>query len=475
MVAGISGFNSQIESLVQQYRASQRKFILPLENRKTSLNARIRALADLKKKLEDLDSLSKGLMREDSGSSLGVHAAKSSDDSVVEASVSSGKAAGIHTLTVTQLAKQDTVLSARVNSQGDSIVTNFGAGERFFTLTIQGEITDINVVIEDDDTNVTVMNKIAAAVNSSGTEVSATVINDTSSTSRLVLKSKETGSENAIVLNESGGGLLHAIGLSSDVLSGRNASSASEAGYLHTSTGMLDAHFIMDGVEVIRGSNVISDVLTDVTITLKNTSETGVNIDISPDIEKIKENIEEFINSYNDVINYLTSRTSIDADVNVREIFSGDTQMRGLRIDLRMIIGGVVSGIEEGRPNSLYDIGIQAMPDGTLYFADAGKFENAVISDLESIAAIFNSENGVAVQFNNRLQTFVSTGGFIDNSREGADGQLRTLNSRIEDMQQRIDVRVERFRDEFIKMQGMIAAANQQLQMLSNLQMFYMG
>ena len=475
MVAGVSGFNSQIESLVQQYRASQRKFIVPLENRKTSLNARIKALADLKKKLEDLNSVSNGLRRKDSGSTLGVHAANSSDDSVVEASVSSGRAAGMHTLTVTQLAKQDTVLSARVNSQGDSIVTNFGAGERYFTLTIQGVTTDINVVIEDDDTNVTVMNKIAAAVNSSGTEVAASVINDTTSTSRLVLKSKESGSENAIVLNESGGGLLHAIGLTSDVLSGRKASGSSEAGYLHTSSSMLDAHFIMDGVEVIRGSNVISDVLADVTLTLKNTSETAVNINISPDIEKIKENIEKFINSYNEVINYLTSRTSIDGELNVRQIFAGDTQMRGLRIDLRMIVGGMVSGIEEGRPNSLYDIGIQAHPDGTLYFADTGKFENAVISDLDSIAAIFNAEDGVAVQFNNRLQTFVSTGGFIDNSREGADGQLRNLNSRIEDMQRRIDVRVERFRDEFIKMQGMIAAANQQLQMLSNLQMFYMG
>lgn len=472
MVAGISGFNSQIESLVQQYRASQRKFIVPLENRKTSLNARIKALADLKKKLEDLNSVSNGLRRKDSGSTLGVHMAKSSDDSVVEASVSSGKAAGIHTLTVNQLAKQDTVLSERVNSQGDSIVTNFGAGERYFTLTIQGEITDINVVIEDDDTNVTVMNKIAAAVNSSGTEVAASVINDTNSTSRLVLKSKESGSDNAIVLNESGGGLLHAIGLTSDVLSGRQASSASEAGYLYTSSSTLDANFIIDGVEIIRGSNVISDVLTDVTLTLKNTSETAVNVDISPDIEKIKENIEKFINSYNEVINYLTSRTSIDGELNVREIFSGDTQMRGLRIDLRMIVGGVVSGIEEGKPNSLFDIGIQAQPDGTLYFADTGKFENAVISDLDAIATIFNAEDGVAEQFNNRLNTFVSTGGFIDNSREGADGQLRNLNTRIEDMQRRIDVRVERFRDEFIKMQGMIAAANQQLQMLSNLRMF---
>ncbi len=472
MVAGISGFNSQIESLVQQYRASQRKFIVPLENRKTSLNARIKALADLKKKLEDLNSVSNGLKRKDSGSTLGVHMAKSSDDSVVEASVSSGKASGMHTLTVTQLAKQDTVLSERVNSQGDSIVTNFGAGERYFTLTIQGEITDINVVIEDDDTNVTVMNKIAAAVNSSGTEVAASVINDTSSTSRLVLKSKESGSENAIVLNESGGGLLHAIGLTSDVLSGRQASSASEAGYLYTSSSTLDANFIIDGVEIIRGSNVISDVLTDVTLTLKNTSETAVNVDITPDIEKIKENIEKFINSYNEVINYLTSRTSIDGELNVREIFSGDTQMRGLRIDLRMIVGGVVSGIEEGKPNSLFDIGIQAQSDGTLYFADTGKFENAVISDLDAIATIFNAEDGVAEQFNNRLNTFVSTGGFIDNSREGADGQLRNLNTRIEDMQRRIDVRVERFRDEFIKMQGMIAAANQQLQMLSNLRMF---
>jgi flagellar hook-associated protein 2 len=475
MVTGISGFNSQIDSLVQQYRASQRKFIVPLENRKTSLTARIKALADLKAKLEDLDGISKGLMRKDSTSTLAVHAAKSSDDSVLIASASSGNASGIHTITVTQLAKQDTVLSSRVSSQGNSIVTNFGAGERYFTMTIQGVTTDINVVIEDDDTNATVMNKIATAVNSSGTEVVASVINDTTSTSRLVLKSKETGSENAIVLNESGGGLLHAIGLSSDVLSGRKASSSSEAGYLHASSNMLDAHFIMDGVEVVRGSNVISDVLRDVTLTLKNTSEDSVNLNISPDVEKIKENIEKFINSYNDVINYLTSRTSIDTDVNVRQIFASDTQVRGLRIDLRMIASGIVSGIEEGKPNSLYDLGIQVRSDGTLFFADTGKFENAVMSDINALAKIFHAENGVAVQFNNRLQNFVSNGGFLENSREGADGQLRNLNSRIEDMQRRIDVRVERFRDEFIKMQSMIAAANQQLQMLNNLKMFYMG
>lgn len=466
----ISGLSGQIESLVQQYRTSQRRFVAPLETTRTRLDARLKALSDLRTKLESLNKIVTDLRKNDSN--LSVYSARSSDESILTATASSGKSVGTHSITVSQLAKQDTVISAQMASGGNDLSTSLGPGSHSFTITVDGVETEISIIVEDDDTNATIMQKVAAAVSSGVDGVRGSVVANTSSTSRLVLKSDMTGSQHQLILQDGNSGLLHSLGLTANVLTNRTASTSTDAGYLHSSPATLDAKFVLDGIEIIRGTNVVDDVLSGVTLSLSNTSERPVLLTVAPDTPAIKDRVEKFISTYNDVMQYLTSRTEVDPALNVRQIFAGDSQVRGLRLDLRMIVGGPVPGIDAGHLNSLFAMGIQVRSDGTLHIADTTKFEDALANELESVVSIFNSEHGIAVRFYERLQSFISRGGIIDNSRQSVDGQLKSIRERIKEAERRIDARVDRFRNEFLRMQNMVAIANQQLQMIYNLRLF---
>jgi flagellar hook-associated protein 2 len=468
---GSTGLN--IDSLVAQYRSSERRIIAPLEQRKTSLNARLNALSDLKTRLDALNKIVKDFASTTSSSKFSVFKVASSNADVATATATNGNSVGVHSLTVQQLAKQETVLSSRLQSGGTSVTDTVGTGTKQFAITINGTQTTVAVDVEDGDDNTAVLTKVAQAINGSGAAVNASVVSDTATTSRLVIKSAETGLDNAIELSSTTGGFLDAFGLTSEILGSRTGSTDSTAGYLHTSAGSLNSKFIIDGVTIERSGNSISDVLSGVTINLVKADENPVNLTVGSDVAKVRENVEEFIKKYNDAMSYLTSRTSVDPELKVRQIFAGDIQIRYLRMDLRIIAGGTIPGLDTSVPHSLADLGISIRADGTLNLSDTAKLDEVLKEDPNGAAAVFNSENGIAAQIQAKLDSFVSKGGMIDTTRDGTDYQLRNVNTRIKQVEGRIDARVARFRNEFVRLQNQIAIANQQMQMIRSLTNFF--
>lgn len=471
-MSDVFGIAGQIDNLVQQYRLSISSPAKRLENQRTSLNARMSALSELRSKLSALHTLAKELKATGTSSKFNVFAAESSLPTILTATAVSSASAGTHTLLVTQLAKADTILSSQLSASSTGIAGAEGAGTKSFTVTVNGTTTTVNVDIEDGEANSSVLSKMAAAVNASGASVTASVVADTSGTRRLVFTSKVTGSTEAVSMADVSGTLLSSIGLGAGVISGRTASTATTGGFLYSSTSLLDARFKVNGIDITRGTNSVSDVLTGVTLELKGVqaeSDTPVTLTVRSDTAKLKSTLEDFMKLYNDALTFVQSRTSVNAESRTREIFASDQVFKNLRLDLRSLVSGAVSGVQAGNPTVLSDIGITIASNGTLSFGDVAKFEDAIASNVRKVSDLFNVADGIAVRLSALLEPFTAIGGQLDISQNGTRDQISNIRSALERTNKQIDLKVKAFRAQFESLQSTLNRINAQSQAISRI------
>ena len=454
--------SSSISTAVQTYQTDlQTQEVTPLQNQLTSINAEISALGTLKSNLQTLYNTTTAMAVTNSSSTFLTLTATSSNSNIVSATASASATTGNHSILVTQLAKADEALSDQINSSSNSIVTAEGAGQK----TIQVGNESVNVTLSSGDSNSTVLTNIANAINASDGDVTASVVTDTSSTSRLVLQSTQTGSANAITLSDMTGTLLSNIGLSASVISGRTAFTSTTGGFMNQSTSNLDANFELDGIEMVRSSNTMTDALTGVTLALnsaQNSTDTPATINVSINTNQVQSMVQQFITNYNAALSYLNTETSFTAASTTSsstaptpQIFAGNATFVMLKVNLQSMIWNQVTSVQSGDPENLYEIGISAGSDGTLSISDTSKFNAAMAADPTEIANLFNSTNGVAVQMNTLLKPFVTpTTGRLASMTSIDTNEVSSINDRIKTINAQISTQVTQYQNELINLQS---------------------
>jgi flagellar hook-associated protein 2 len=417
--------------------------------KQTTINARLSVLSTLKTKLQALSDAAKDLAAPGSLSGLSIFTVSSSNASIVTGTANADADVATHTLLVTQLAKRDVIHTDRLVSDVTTVSDGEGAGTKTIRVSVNGISTDVNIALQAGDTNKSVLSKIAAALNSSSSSVSASVIADTATTQKLVIASKTSGSTNAVSLADVTGTLLTSLGLSSDVISTRRASTSTAAGYGQSDSTKLNAMFTLDDVEIIRGSNTVADVLKGVTLNLtsvQSAADQPVSLSVGGDNTAIKKKITDFISTYNDTLGFLNSKMSIDKQTHARQILAGDTMFNSLRYDLRKAVGSFVKDLGISAPAMLRDVGITASADGTLTLSDSTKLDSALVGGPARLAALFNATNGIALQLKTKLSGFVKTSGVMDRETDSLNSQNTGLTNRIATFNKQLTKKADKYR-----------------------------
>jgi flagellar hook-associated protein 2 len=397
----------------------------------------------------------------------------SSSDSSVGASADSTAVAGTHIINVSQLAKTDSVLTKQFGTDGTSIsdaLTAEGFGTKKFTVTTgTGSAVEVSVIVSSGQKNSTILSNIAAALNgTAGVGVTASVVNDDSTHSRLVLTSKTSGSANAITgISDTTGSLGGALGLTgmSFASAARTVASTSQTGFLKDNSGLLDAKFKLDGIDIVRGSNTAGDVLKGVTLTLNGQLGTDITLGVTLNTSQIQNNVQSFLNAYNATLSYIKTQTAIDPTTQTRQIFAGDSTVLSLRYSIQSDITKAVTGLGSD-PSTLSAFGITAGADGCLTVSDASKFRSGLQADTTKLAQLFDSSDGIATRLVSRLSAYVSSGGSMDATKAVYATQSKSLDDRITRANDRIDRQAQKYRDDFATLQSAyIAATQQQAQM----------
>ena len=456
---------ADINGLVAQLMALERSRgpLALYQNDRQALTLRSATLTDLRASLSALNTQAQALTQAGTLSPFLAKSVTSSSTTVAVATASASAAAGTHTLLVTQLAKQSTVVSDQLAQVGTDVSAAVGAGTQQIRVTVAGTSTDVDVAVAAGETNATVLSNAAAAINASGAAVTASVVADSSSTSRLVIASKSTGSANAVTLADVSGTLLGSTGTSSGV-----ASSGTAGGFLYAAAA-LDATFTLDGLSITRGSNTVTDALTGVTLNLVGTGASSLSLTVGADQTAIKAKVQGFLDSYNTLVKFLKERTGTKVDITAgaggvtqvdavkRGILAGEPTYSNLLTSLRADAGGRITTAASGGPASLSEIGITAAADGTLSITDATKFADTLNAAAEKVAALFNSADGLATRMVARAAGFVNTGGVVDGSLSAVTARLQSVNLAIKRQEDLLKVKEAGLRQQYIALQRVLA------------------
>ncbi len=465
MISSIGTNN--IELLLESYRTLEERPIKRLEQQRDSIDKRVSLFSTLKSKLRKLESLAKELSYTDSTSIFASKKATVSDTSYLSVTTDSTAVTTTHTISISQLAKADQIVSNQYTLSDTSIYTSLGAGTQTFQVTVNGQSYQISIEIQDNDDNEAILNKIVTAVNNTDDiAISASVIKDTETTGRLVFISSETGSTYKMSLSDVTGSLLSTIGM--DDSTEMNGTSG---GYVYTSSE-LDSIITVDGITITRSSNIIEDAIEGVTLTLKKTHQSGevpVTLNITNNVENIKSKIQEFIDAYNDVISFINTNTKVDSTTYKRSALSGDFAITNLKLQLRNLISEPVTGLTSGDPNILATIGITTDREGKLSISDSDTLEDYLESNLDKVAALFNSTDGISSRLVSFLDDYTDGEGIIEKRKDVLQSQIQFINNRISSLEKTVDRKIEYYRQQFSRLQAAYASLSAQFGYMGNI------
>lgn len=343
----------------------------------------------------------------------------------VEATASNTAAAANFDIKVNQLASGSRLEStdAAYGSADDVISTTDGV----LTFSANGKSFDVEVTA-----NMT-LNELRQKINAKTDNfgVNANIINAGGAVgTKLVLTSNETGLGNDLVITNNNAELDNLSTVPTGPTAGLNLSQSAQ-----------DAVIEIDGIVASSSSNTFTNAIQDVSLTVKAVTPDGNNakLDIATDKEAAEENIQNFINNFNvlvDQIADLTKSRTLASDGKTVSAEGGalatDSMPRTIMNQLKSILGGVVG--ESGTSlATLYSMGITFNDAGKLeisssseFGGDSGRtrFDKALAENYDGVAAIFSGDTGLSATLDSFIKQFTDAGGLIASKQNSLQTQL---------------------------------------------------
>lgn len=459
---------SSLYDLISQLMMIERQPIYRLEAKKDDLETLNGIYTDVKTKLDALQSVTDDIT-DPLASDMEERSTSSTNEAVITAVATSRALLGSHSIFVTQLAKHHTMVADQFTSAGTSIRTALGTGDQTFSITVNGTATEVTVAIDADDTDEDVIDATVAAINTAMADVTdaitATGLDDTSTTSKLIFRSDDTGSGYKMTLADVSGSLLATLGIGDESV----AATDTTGGYIYADAE-LDAKFDLDGVTITRNDNVIDDVLTGVTFTLHGHQEAGdeeVDLAVERDNTAIRGTVDAFIEKYNDALDYLQLKTSVDS-TGVRQPLSNEFIYRGLIGSMRTVVGGSFT-TGSSTIAILANLGIEIDSRGKLSVDDDDEFDEAMDSDADAVIELFKGASGLAAQIDALIDPFIDAGGYIDNNKDNITTKISSIDDSIDRLEERMTRKEANYVAQYANLQATLAMLTQQQNFISTL------
>jgi flagellar capping protein FliD len=163
-----------------------------------------------------------------------------------------------------------------------------------------------------------------------------------------------------------------------------------------------NALFSLDGVQYEKSSNVVSDILPGLTITLKKGGATTTNpaatadttVTVSSDNDKVVSAVQGWVSALNNSIGLLADLTKYDSDSKKAGALQGDGLVRSLQTSLRSLMSTVANELPQGF-RQLSDIGVTTGAFGTADYGkvliDSDKLQSRLSEDSDGVARLLGA------------------------------------------------------------------------------------
>ena len=433
---------------------------LPVDNLNKSKNT-------LQSKLTDYGSIADKLLAlQAAGDSLRLPTAfdrstvSVSDQTALTASAASTAPSGSYLIQVTQLAQSHQVINKAATAVASPTTDIVSGASATFTFRA-GSGTDQTVTLG----NAATLEDLQTGINNLGAGVTASIVNAGSETTpayRLILTATATGASNGVTIVADGTTL--------------DFSNGGGTGGVDTLQAAQDAIAILgdptrNPVTLQRSSNVITDAIPDVTLSLtKTTGTSAVSVNVTRDNGAVKDNIKKFVTAYNDIVTFVNKETAYDTTTKTGALLYNESTVKGFVSQIRQALSAPIGGLTIYR--SAGEIGFKTNRDGTITLEDA-KLDSALSSNYNAVKSLFINQTtvaGIAQQVNLAIDAIDDVvSGSLTGRKNSLTKQINSLADQISRKETAISAFEERLKIQYAKLDSLLSQLKGQTNFLNTL------
>jgi len=293
-----------------------------------------------------------------------------------------------------------------------------------FDLNIDG--ASIANITYDEETSLEDLKNLIN--NEAGDKVSATIIQINDTDFRLFISSVETGDSQDISISDNGTGL-----------------SANLDGGMSTIQTGVDSHFQFNGQDIYRSSNVVDDLASGLTITLKEVGSSDVSV--AQNRDTIMEKFDNFMKHYNAAVTELDKMTKASVDSDEKGIFSGESTIKNMKRTIESMVNTIGGGV-----GYINDYGFDIDKDGEMTL-DKDVLNTALDTNPQNVEAFFaggtftNADSsttevdGAFTEFSDILQGYTNYNATLDLFTTAITDKISALEDKKITATERLDAK----------------------------------
>ena len=428
--AGI-GSGLDVAKIVEQMVAAEKVPLKKLEYKAEGIQTQISTYGEIKSLTSKLGDIVSKLTRDSAWNGVSI----SSSNPTLSGTMTGIAATGTYNIKVTHLAQAQT--TALGGAGGIALAKDQAMGAAgTIKLTMGTESKDIDITSSDT------LTKIATKINEAGMGIQASIVTDVDGKERLMLRSKETGTDKAFTVN---------LGAAPGVL-GQN-----------TTQNAQNAKVELNGLVVESSANTFANTIPGMSFTVSEVTSTAATLNVKADTEAMKKNIQEFVEAYNALNDLLTQSTKYVEESKTAGVLQGDSATVSLQNSLRMLTQGI-SG-STGGLTRLAEIGIQ-MQEGGKLSTDTTKLDKA-LTNLEGLKGLFANKadalgqgGGIAVNFKNFTDKLLSFDGTLNTKTDSLERTLKSNSAEQTKVNTRADTLEKRLYAQYSALDTKMASLN---------------
>jgi flagellar capping protein FliD len=263
-----------------------------------------------------------------------------------------------------------------------------------------------------------------------------------------------------------------------------------------------DAKISMDGIEITRPDNTMSDVVPGISLVLHDTSSKPVVITVTGDTDSVKNGIITLVGNYNQLmaeinvltrkddtiiteLTYLTADQKKDYEAKLGTMM-GDSTLNAIRSSLQNASSAPYK-TSDPKLTMLAQIGISTNTSkGGGYDAsklrgyleiDESVLDNALANNMDAVKQLFARDNngdliadaGYAWTIDADMKPYVQVGGIVSLKTDNIDKQIKDDNDRISTLNTQLDAKKQQLKEKYSQMDSAWNQMQQMTQQLSGL------
>lgn len=330
---------------------------------------------------------------------------------------------GITSVDIKTLAQKDVYQSNAINAASKDALGDIGV----LSIEVGGEKHDFNTA---DYAN---YQELSDAINAkTGIYASVDQVGDDSF--RLIIKSEETGSSNALKIS---GSASQALGYTTD---GTTVNSANQTLKAQNLTAEVD------GVSYSVSSNVLN--VNGLKMTAASTGVSSINI--NDDKSQISTQIQNFITKYNELVDLVEAELG-----NNDSKISDKSALRDVLSQIKTQLFGQYGKNED---KSIFNYGFEIDKAGKLSL-DTAKFNTAIEQDFTGLKDLFigsAEKEGLGTKLKSVFDEMNFSGGLLNTFSGGIDSREETLKKEKENAQKALDDKYSQLAQRFASYSAII-------------------